>query len=95
MLQSKFEKISDQFNPYNSQSFEPKSFNKSSDTSNFNRLFMDSDFFHKESKQYESRYDDRVKVWQINEALDKDFTSQRNDYFNHKIKRSKALINLN
>jgi hypothetical protein len=42
-------------------------------TSLFNQKFMDSDYFHKASQSYDRKYDERVKVWQINEVLDKDF----------------------
>ena len=46
-----------------------------------NEKFLRSDFFHEQLQPYEKSYDDKVRVWQINEALSRGYEAQRAEFY--------------
>ena len=52
--------------------------------------FLRSDFFHEQLQPYEKSYDEKVRVWQINEALSRGYEAQRAEFYMGKKRRSIA-----
>ena len=50
--------------------------------------FLQSDFFHYQLRPYEKSYDDKVRVWQINEALSRGYEAQRAEFYLGKQRKS-------
>lgn len=50
--------------------------------------FLRSDFFHEQLQPYEKTYDEKVRVWQINEALSRSYEVQRAEFYMGKKRKS-------
>ena len=53
-----------------------------------NEKFLRSDFFHEQLQPYNKSYDDKVRVWQINEALSRGYEAQRAEFYLGKQRKS-------
>ena len=51
-------------------------------------FLLRSDLFHEELQPYEKTYDEKVRVWQINEALSRSYEVQRAEFYMGKKRKS-------